>query len=120
MARKYRGTEFSGWSIMWVFCMFDLPVRTRKEVRRATGFRNLLLDNGFCMKQFSVYMRSCPNLQASKNLTKKLKKNIPPAGSVVFLYITDKQYLMADSFLGKTEQENEEENRRKNGQLVLF
>ena len=37
--------------------MFDIPVRTRKEMRKATRFRNVLLDEGFVMKQFSVYIK---------------------------------------------------------------
>ncbi|WP_274427686.1 CRISPR-associated endonuclease Cas2 [Alicycliphilus denitrificans] len=39
--------------------MFDLPVVEKSERRAATGFRNALLDLGFEMSQFSVYMRFC-------------------------------------------------------------
>ena len=120
MARRRRGKEFSGWSIMWIFCMFDLPVRTKREMRAATNFRNMLLDNGFSMKQFSIYIRSQPSLDSAKTLTRCLKPSVPPRGSVTFLYITDKQYLMAENFLGKLPQKNEESERQKMGQLALF
>lgn len=40
--------------------------------------------------------------------------------SVSFIYITDKQYLMTENYLGKNFEENEEEIREKNGQLLLF
>ena len=56
MARRQRLETLTGWSMMWIICMFDIPVRTRTEMRKATRFRNLLLDNGFVMKQFSVYI----------------------------------------------------------------
>jgi CRISPR-associated protein Cas2 len=120
VARKKRYESPTGWAIMWIFCMFDLPVRTKKETRQATNFRNLLLDHGFVMKQFSVYIKSAKSLKSSKNLTKKLKNAIPDGGSVSFLYITDKQFMMVDNFLGQLSSENEEEIRRKNGQLLLF
>ena len=89
-------------------------------MRQATRFRNTLLDNGFTMKQYSVYIKPCTSLNNSKNVAKKLKMYIPPNSSVSFLYITDKQYLMVDNFLGRNVVENEEENREKNGQLLLF
>ena len=120
MARRQRAETLTGWSMMWVFCMFDLPVRTKREMRMATRFRNRLLDFGFSMKQFSVYIKCCTSLDTAKTLCKNLKNVIPENGSVSFLYITDKQYLMTDNFLGKNFEENEEETRRKNGQLLLF
>ena len=39
---------------MWVWVLFDLPVLTSAERKRATRFRNDLLDLGFEMVQFSV------------------------------------------------------------------
>lgn len=120
MARSRRLETLTGWSMMWVICMFDIPVRTKTEMRKATRFRNTLLDNGFCMKQFSIYIKPCKSLDVSKNIVKQLQKAIPDNGIVTFLYITDKQYLMTDNFLGKNYEENEESIRKKNGQLLLF
>lgn len=39
---------------------------------------------------------------------------------ISFIYITDKQYLMTENYLGKNFEENEESIREKNGQLLLF
>lgn len=47
----------SGYRLMWIFVMFDLPVGSKKETREATKFREYLLDEGFEMSQFSVYAR---------------------------------------------------------------
>ena len=100
--------------------MFDIPVRTRKEMRKATRFRNVLLDEGFVMKQFSVYIKPVKSLSAGQTVTKRLSRFIPDNSSVSFLYITDKQYLMTENYLGKNYEENEEETREKNGRLLLF
>lgn len=106
--------------MMWIICMFDIPVRTKTEMRKATRFRNLLLDEGFMMKQFSVYIKPVSSLSVGQTLTKRVAKFIPENSSVSFIYITDKQYLMTENYLGKNYEENEEENREKNGQLLLF
>ena len=105
---------------MWIICMFDIPVRTRTEMRKATRFRNLLLDDGFVMKQFSVYIKPVKSLSVGQTITKRLAKFIPDNSMVSFFYITDKQYLMTENYMGKNFTENEEETREKNGQLLLF
>lgn len=79
-----------------------------------------ILDNGFVMKQFSVYIKPVKSLSVGQTTTKKLAKFIPDNSSVSFIYITDKQYLMTENYLGKNFEENEEEIREKNGQLLLF
>ena len=60
---------------MWCLVMFDLPVETKKQRREATRFRNDLLDWGFCMVQFSVYV-----------------KYWPTGGQVRVLALTDRQW----------------------------
>src|SRR3546814_3979615 len=52
-------TYLSGYRLMWIFVMFDLPVGTKKQMHDATKFREFLLDQGFEMSQFSVYARFC-------------------------------------------------------------
>ena len=49
----------SGYRLMWMIVMFDLPVVLKEERKAATAFRNSLLDMGFEMSQFSVYARFC-------------------------------------------------------------
>lgn len=44
MARRQRPEILTGWSMMWVICIFDIPVRTKTEMRKATRFRNLLSE----------------------------------------------------------------------------
>ena len=49
----------SGYRIMWVMVMFDLPTNTKGERAAASNFRNDLKDLGFEMVQYSVYIRFC-------------------------------------------------------------
>ena len=120
MGRRQRPQPLSGWSMMWIICMFDIPVKTKIQMRKATRFRTQLLDNGFLMKQYSVYIKPASSLDAAKTITKNLRPIIPDNSSVTFLYITDKQYLMTDNFLGKNCDDNEEVIREKNEQFILF
>lgn len=120
MGRRERSKQLTGWSMMWIICMFDCPVQTKTEARKATRFRNTLLDNGFIMKQFSVYIKPVGTLDIGRNLVKKISKFVPDNSSVSFLYVTDKQYMMTENYLGRCYQGNEEIMREKEAQLVLF
>ncbi len=72
--------------------MFDLPVVTEQERKRATAFRKKLLDEGFEMSQFSVYMRHMASRERAEALAKRVVKSVPPAGKVSILFFTDKQF----------------------------
>lgn len=85
-------TYLSGYRLMWVMVLFDLPVITEKERKTATKFRNFLLDNSFEMVQFSVYLRPCPGKEHVERLIKLIEMNMPEEGKVDILSFTDKQY----------------------------
>lgn len=84
--------NLSGYRLMWVIAMFDLPVGTHEERKAATGFRNYLLDEGFEMSQFSVYMRFTAGKEQAEALTRRIEKRVPKTGKVHIVYLTDKQY----------------------------
>lgn len=94
----------SGYRIMWVIVMFDLPVVESKERKAATEFRNSLLDMGFEMTQFSVYMRFCTSQAQLDTYCKRVEAALPEGGKVNILTFTDKQYERIISFHGKTRQ----------------
>jgi CRISPR-associated protein Cas2 len=98
----------SPYRIMWLVVVFDLPVGTKAERRRATGFRNTLIDEGFIMKQFSVYLRACPSRSSADSLAERIGKRAPPEGDVSILFFTDKQYGLTRNYTGRTAQETEE------------
>lgn len=67
---------------MWIVVMFDLPVIQKSERKAASDFRNDLLDFGFEMAQFSVYMRFCSSSAQVDSLVKKVQKSLPEGGKV--------------------------------------
>jgi CRISPR-associated protein Cas2 len=77
---------------MWMIVMFDLPVVDKAERKAATGFRNALLNLGFEMTQFSVYMRFCTSQTQSDTFCKRVEDEVPAGGKVNILQFTDKQY----------------------------
>lgn len=83
---------FSGYNRMWMMVMFDLPVTSAIERKSATKFRQSLLDLGFEMSQFSVYVRFCGDRQKTEPFVKKIKSLIPDEGKVTILFFTDKQF----------------------------
>ena len=77
---------------MWVFVFFDLPVKTKAERGAATRFRNFLKKDGYMMLQYSVYVRVCRGDEAVDKHLSRMRKNLPPDGSVRALQVTDRQY----------------------------
>ena len=86
---------------MWVMVVFDLPVLTKLERKRATQFRHDLLDEGFTMMQLSVYLRFTAGKEQALELTERVGRKVPKDGKVDVLFFTDKQYQNIYSFRGK-------------------
>ena len=89
---------------MWMLVMFDLPVVTRAERKAATAFRHALLDLGFEMAQYSVYMRFCTGPEQTSALSRRIEAALPSDGKVNMLTITDKQYERIQTFFGSKKQ----------------
>ena len=77
---------------MWLLVMFDLPVTTKDARSRATRFRTFLLRDGYFRLQWSVYARICNGYERRDKHLKRLKKSLPPKGSVKALEVTDRQF----------------------------
>jgi len=106
----------SGYRIMWMLVMFDLPVRSRAERKAATGFRNFLLDLGFERSQYSVYLRFCRGKEQVEAYARRIERSVPEYGSVNLLSFTDKQYENIVRFTGR----RKEAARKNPDQLALF
>ncbi len=89
---------------MWMIVMFDLPVVESAERKAATQFRNTLLDLGFSMSQFSVYMRFCSSPAQVDTYCKRVEEALPDGGNVNIIQFTDKQYERIISFHGRAKQ----------------
>ncbi len=115
MPERYK--QLSGYQIMWVWVLFDLPVGTKAERKRATRFRNDLLDLGFEMVQFSVYLRHAWSREKAESYARRVGECVPEFGHVQVLFFTDKQYAQSKVYRGRARPESPEEKPR---QLVLF
>lgn len=80
------------YKIMRMLCMFDLPVETEEERRAYRIFRKNLMQEGFVMMQYSVYVRVCPSREYANRLENRIKKFIPREENVRLLCVTEKQY----------------------------
>lgn len=101
---------------MWLFVFFDLPVGTKPERKRATKFRKFLLDDGFSMVQWSVYSRVCAGQEAADKHLQRLKRNLPPVGSIRSLLVTERQYARMKILVG----ERKSHEKAGSAQLVLL
>ena len=83
--------------------MFDLPVVTDKERKIATLFRKRLLEDGYSMLQYSVYMRTCVSWERMQKHRLRLQFFAPSGGNIKGFFITDKQWQRAITIAGKDE-----------------
>jgi CRISPR-associated protein Cas2 len=76
----------------WLVVTFDLPVTEKKQRKAATDFRNFLLDDGYQMVQFSVYARACVTFARQETHIDRVKKHLPPEGSIRAIFVTRSQW----------------------------
>jgi len=93
--------SFGGLNSMWIIVLFDLPTDTKQARRQYTQFRGFLLDDGFAMMQYSVYMRHSSSDENAAVHVKRIKAKLPPDGEVRIIKITDKQFGKIEVFYGK-------------------
>ena len=93
--------RFSEYRIMWVLVFFDLPTETKEERKAHAKFRKNLLEDGFTMFQFSIYMRHCASRENADVHIKRVKKFLPEKGYIGILCITDKQFASMELYYCK-------------------
>lgn len=92
---------------MKVIVFFDLPTSTKEKRKEYAKFRKNLINSGFSMVQFSVYVRTVRNNDDAHKCTEIIKSFIPADGSVRLMTVTEKQYNSMEIVVGsKTEEEN--------------
>ena len=96
-------SRYNAYRIMWVLVLFDLPTETKKQRSQATRFRKELLDDGFVMFQFSIYLRHCPSKENADVHIKRVKRALPQYGKVGIMCITDKQFEQMEIYFAKQE-----------------
>ena len=106
----------SGYQLMWMFVLFDLPVLEKEERKSATAFRNFLLDEGFSMTQYSVYNRLLSGREAADKYARKIFERLPEERTVDIICNTDKQYENILSYNAR----NGNARKKQGQQLLLF
>jgi CRISPR-associated protein Cas2 len=101
---------------MWLFAMFDLPVKEKDQRRAYTRFRVKLLRLGFSQIQFSVYAHYCASEDSSIAKRKAVRAVLPYEGQVRIVSVTDKQFGAMEIYYGKETASPEDPP----GQLLLF
>jgi len=106
----------SGYRLMWILVMFDLPTDTKPQRKAAGDFRNFLLDEGFERCQFSIYARFVNGKEAFDTRVRHIERTLPGQGDIQILSFTDRQYRDIIHFSDQGRR-----GQRKNPeQLVLF
>lgn len=120
MNKKKNGVSLcgptSGYRAMWLFALFDLPVKSKAQRKRYARFRKTLLKLGFAMLQYSVYAQYCTSEEASVAKRNQVREGLPDEGQVRLVSITDKQFGTMEVYLGKRSAPPEEEPQ----QLMFF
>jgi CRISPR-associated protein Cas2 len=101
MRMSRRSDALSAYRFMWLLVMFDLPVVTKAQRKKATAFRKWLLDEGYEMSQFSVYMRFCAGKEQVERRIRDIGRNLPGTGSIHALAVTDRQFEQMTTFRGR-------------------
>lgn len=87
---------------MWILVFFDLPTETKKDRNAHAKFRKDILQDGFTMFQFSIYLRHCNSRENAQVHVKRVKRSLPEKGNVGILTITDKQFGDIELFHGQS------------------
>jgi CRISPR-associated protein Cas2 len=101
----------------WLLVGFDLPVGTPEQRKRATGFRKLLLDEGFLMIQFSLYARPCVSFARQETHVAHVRAGVPEEGHVRILFVTRAQWERSFVIQGKPAKDVEPEHLPEQFQL---
>ncbi|OJU74648.1 MAG: CRISPR-associated endonuclease Cas2 [Bacteroidetes bacterium 47-18] len=88
---------------MWLLVMYDLPTETAADRKNAQKFRKDILKDGFQMFLFSKYIRHCVSKENADVHVARVKRILPPHGTIGILRITDKQFGEMEVFTNKRE-----------------
>lgn len=97
---------------MRLLLFFDLPTETSKNRLDYTRFHKFLIKNGFIMMQKSVYSKLVINNVTSAAVKTKISKNLPPAGIIELLEVTENQFSRIEYLIGEKQSIIEESMER--------
>lgn len=92
--------RLNAYRIMWVLVLFDLPTETAAERKIAASFRKKIINDGFQMFQFSIYLRHCASRENAEVHISRVRKLLPEKGKIGIMCVTDKQFGMMEIYHG--------------------
>ena len=99
--KTLKSEKRSPYRMGWIMVIFDLPVEPIEARRAATKFRHWLLDDGYIMLQYSVYVRPCVSYEHIEKHRARATNNAPQRGFVKILFFTDKQWQLGINIVGQ-------------------
>lgn len=96
--------------------MFDMPTITIEDRKNYSKFRDNLIDDGFIMIQYSIYVRICKNQDDITKHINRVKMFTPEKGNIRLLQVTEKQYEQMIMLRGI---KNDDENESNNSMIII-
>lgn len=85
---------------MRMILFFDLPVKTKSERKIYSKFRKALIEKGFFMLQYSVYVKIYANRDAAEAEKITVKRIAPEKGNIRIIVVTEKQFSKMEIIIG--------------------
>lgn len=101
---------------MRLILMFDMPTITIEDRKNYSKFRDNLIDDGFIMIQYSIYVRICKNQDDITKHINRVKMFTPEKGNIRLLQITEKQYEQMIMLRGI---KNDDEKESNNSMIII-
>lgn len=96
--------------------MFDMPTITNEDKKNYSKFRDNLIDDGFIMIQYSIYVRICKNQDDITKHINRVKMFTPEKGNIRLLQVTEKQYEQMIMLRGI---KNDDEKESNNSMIII-
>ncbi len=96
--------------------MFDMPTITIEDRKNYSKFRDNLIDDGFIMIQYSIYVRICKNQDDITKHINRVKMFTPEKGNIRLLQVTEKQYEQMIMLRGI---KNDDEKESNNSMIII-
>lgn len=77
---------------MRIILFFDLPMKTKTQLKIYREFIKSLKADGYIRIQFSVYSKLCINKDAAKTAGKRIRGYAPSNGNIRYMIITETQF----------------------------
>lgn len=77
---------------MRLLIFFDLPVKTKPQIKQYREFIKYLKNDGFIRVQYSVYAKLCINKDCAQTISKRIRLNVPAEGDIRYMIISELQY----------------------------